>query len=106
MRRFKYVNKRQKFILNQIQKFQTLHIAEIEGLISKTLFEDRTRPTIIRELNVLIKFSFISRCGKGKNTKYIAVYQTPILRVFDKSTYFATENRTIKLYSILKFLKT
>ena len=105
VRRFKYVNKRQEFILNQIQKFQTLHIAEIERLLSKTLFEDISRPTLIRDLNVLIKCSLITRNGKGKSTKYIAVYQNPILRVFDKDTYFETENRAIKRYFDFEIFK-
>ena len=99
------LTKRQEFILNQIQKFQTLHIAEIERLISKTLLENISRPTLIRELNVLIKRSLITRNGKGKSTKYIAVYQNPILHFFDKDTYFATENRTIKRYFDFEIFK-
>ena len=84
------LTKRQEFVLNQIQKFQTLHIAEIERLIFNSPYEGISRPTIIRELNVLIKRSFITRNGKGKATKYSAIYKNPILRVFDKDTYFAT----------------
>ena len=99
------LTKRQEFILNQIQRFQTLHIAEIERLISKTLLENISRPTLISELNVLIKRSLITRNGKGKSTKYIAVYQNPILHFFDKDTYFATENRTIKLYFDFEIFK-
>ncbi len=92
------LTKRQEFILNQIQTFQRLSVSEIDNLIKHSPFENISRPTLIRELNVLINRSFITRNGNGKATKYTAIYKNPILRVFDKETYFSTENRMIKRY--------
>ena len=92
------LTKRQEFILNQIQTLQRLSVSEIDSLIKQSPFEDISRPTLIRELNVLINRSFITRSGNGKAAKYTAIYKNPVLRAFDKETYFSTENRTIKRY--------
>ncbi len=51
-----------------------------------------SRPTLIRDLNVLLKASLIKSEGKARATKYLPKVLNPLLRKFDTERYFTDDS--------------
>jgi Fic family protein len=59
---------------------------EIQKLTEK--LEAVSRPTLIRDLNILIGQKLVKVEGKASSTKYFSVEDNPLLRYFDLPAYF------------------
>lgn len=84
---------RQKYILNLINQAEGLLREEIRDKIKKTY--SSSKPTLIRDLNVLLEYGLIKSEGKARATKYLPKVLNPLLRQFDVERYFTddTDNR-------------
>lgn len=77
---------RQKSVLNIISQSKGISREEIQKLIEK--LEAVSRPTLIRDLNILIDQKLVKVKGKASSTKYFSVEDSPLLRYFDLDSYF------------------
>jgi Fic family protein len=50
-----------------------------------------SRPTLIRDLNVLLSQKRIKSVGKGPVTKYVSIEENPLFKKFDLNAYFSTD---------------
>lgn len=93
MIRLVYMNKtitpRQSYILNTINQSEGLLREEIQEVVEKLY--PISKPTLIRDLNVLLKAKFIKARGKAKATRYLPITNNPLLRQFDLNTYFVVD---------------
>lgn len=80
---------RQKYILNIINQSEGLLREEIQEKVSKIY--PASKPTIIRDINILFKKKLIEIKGKARATKYLPKVQNPLLRQFDLERYFADD---------------
>lgn len=79
-------NPRQQYILNLINKKTTIGRLAIEEEIEKVY--PASKPTVARDLALLLKKGLIKTSGKGKNTVYFAYANNPLLREFNIDQYF------------------
>lgn len=78
---------RQSFVLDLINRFvDGLLREEIQNEVKKVY--SVSKPTLIRDLHVLLDQKLIITKGRAKNTKYYPFSQNPLLRVFDLDSYF------------------
>jgi len=77
---------RQKSILNLISQSTGISRGNIQKLIQK--IEVISKPTLIRDLNFLIKNKLIKVEGNASSTKYFSFEDNPLLKYFDLDTYF------------------
>ncbi|MFH1970938.1 MAG: Fic family protein [Patescibacteria group bacterium] len=77
---------RQKSVLNIISQSNGISREDIQKLLEKTT--PISRPTLIRDLNVLLDRKLIKVEGKASSTKYFSKENNPLLRYFDLETYF------------------
>jgi fido (protein-threonine AMPylation protein) len=77
---------RQKAILNLVSQSEGISRGNIQKFIQE--IENISRPTLIRDLNFLIKNKLIKVEGKASSTKYLSVEDNPLLKYFDLDTYF------------------
>ena len=77
---------RQKSVLNIISQSKGISREEIQSLIEK--IETVSRPTLIRDLNVLIEKKLIKVEGRASSTKYFSLEANTLLRYFDLDAYF------------------
>jgi Fic family protein len=80
---------RQKYLLNIINQSEGLLREEIQEKISKVY--PISKPTMIRDLNVLSKEKLIRVLGEARATRYLSEIQNPLLRQFDLERYFADD---------------
>lgn len=80
------LSSRQKIITNIVSQSDGLLREEIQKELSG--FQKVSKPTLIRDLNKLIKEKVVRLEGKGKNTKYYSFSQNPLLRYFNLDSYF------------------
>lgn len=80
---------RQKYILNLINQSDGLLREEIQKKIDKTY--SFSKPTLIRDLNTLLRNGFIRSEGRARATKYLPKTLSPLLRTFDVERYFVDE---------------
>jgi Fic family protein len=83
---------RQKLILNLINQSEGILREEIQGKI--TLTYPSSKPTLIRDLNILLENNLIRSEGKTKSIKYFPKNGNPLLRQFDLERYFIDEPDT------------
>lgn len=83
------VTPRQKRVLNLVNQASGLSRGEIQKQTAKWF--PLSKPTLIRDLNRLIKEGFIKTEGKGKSTKYFPFFKNSLLRVFGLEQYFLQE---------------
>lgn len=81
---------RQKYILNFINQSEGLLREEIQDRIKRTY--SFSKPTLVRDLNTLLRYGFIKSEGKARATKYFAKALNPLLRKFDIERYFADDS--------------
>jgi len=77
---------RQSYILNIINQSEGLPREEIQGKVEKHY--PLSKPTLIRELNILLENGLIKGTGKAKARRYQPVLDNPLLRYFDLDQYF------------------
>ena len=80
---------RQKYILNLINQSQGLLRDAIHEQIRNVY--SYSKPTLIRDLNILLKNNLIKSQGLARATRYYPLVQNPLLRKFDMVRYFADE---------------
>lgn len=80
---------RQKVILNLVNQSRGISREEIQEKINKSY--KISKPTIIRDLIILIEKKLVSSQGKSKNTKYFSHQKNPLLRPFDLNQYFSID---------------
>lgn len=80
---------RQKYILNYVNQSEGLLREEIQDKIQETY--SSSKPTLIRDLNILLKYGLIKSEGKARATKYLPKTLNPLLRKFDLERYFADD---------------
>lgn len=80
---------RQKYILNIINQSEGLLRGEIQEKVEKLY--PISKPTLIRDLNVLLNSGLIRTSGKAKAIHYLSVSDNPLLRQFDLDQYFAID---------------
>lgn len=80
---------RQKYILNVINQSEGLLREEIQEKVSKIY--PASKPTIIRDINILFKKKLIVIKGKARATKYLPKDQNPLLHQLDLDRYFADD---------------
>ena len=91
MIRLTYMNEtnltnRQKLILNIINQSNGLGRKAIQKELAKTY--EVSKPTLVRDLNILLGKKLIKIKGRGKKTRYFAYSENPLLRLFDINQYF------------------
>lgn len=77
---------RQKSVLSIIGQSDGISREDIQKLLQK--IEAVSRPTLIRDLNVLIERKLIRVEGKASSTKYFSKETNPLLKYFDIDNYF------------------
>lgn len=80
---------RQRYILNIVNQSEGLLREELQEKISKLY--SVSKPTIIRDLNVLLGKNLVGVKGKARATIYFPKVQNPLLRQFDLERYFADD---------------
>ena len=81
------LNKRQSKILEFINNKQTASRFEIEEFINQT-YDNVSKVTIIRDLDLLYKNKLIDRTGKARNVKYVSLIKNEILKPYNVEEYF------------------
>lgn len=80
------LSNRQKSALNIVSQSMGISREEIQKLLEK--IEPVSRPTLIRDLNILLDNKLIRIEGKASSTKYFSAEDNPLLRYFDLEAYF------------------
>lgn len=80
---------RQKYVLNLINQSEGLLREEIQKETSKLY--SVSKPTVIRDINVLLKSKLITVKGEARATRYLPKAKNLLLRNFDLERYFADE---------------
>ncbi|MBI2039644.1 Fic family protein [Candidatus Microgenomates bacterium] len=80
---------RQKYILNVINQSEGLLREEIQEKVSKLY--PVSKPTVIRDIHVLLIKKLVSVTGKARATIYFSKVQNPLLREFNLERYFADD---------------
>lgn len=80
------ITPRQRYVLNLVNQSNGLLREEIQRKV-KVLYKI-SKPTLLRDLNKLIRIKFIRVEGKGKGTKYFSFSKNPLLKLFDIDQYF------------------
>lgn len=82
------LNPRQNYILSIISQSEGLQRAEIQERV-KNLYPI-SKPTLIRDLNILLSFGLIKTNGKARVMRYLSASASPLLRYFDLDQYFTS----------------
>lgn len=80
---------RQNYILNIINQSEGLFRGEIQEKVEKLY--PISKPTLIRDLNLLLHAGLIKAGGQAKATRYLPSTNNLLLRQFDLDTYFAVD---------------
>lgn len=83
----KELTKRQLHILDIIRKGAQVGNLDIKANVEKH-FDEASRVTVIRDINVLLSFGLINKIGKGRSVYYEEASATPLLRYIDVDRYF------------------
>lgn len=80
---------RQSYILNIVNQSEGLLRGEIQEKVEKLY--PISKPTLIRDLNILLTTGLIGTSGQAKATRYLPVSDNPLLRHFDLNQYFVID---------------
>lgn len=84
-----HLSPRQNMIMAIVNQSTGVSRLEIEKKIASQY--PSSKPTIARDLSVLVEKKLIKVSGKGKNTIYLASTPNPLLRYIDLDQYFTLE---------------
>lgn len=90
------LTKRQLYILDVIRKRGGVGNAEIKAHVEEH-FNEVSRVTVVRDINVLLAKGAIRKVGKGRSVHYEEEVKTPLLRYIDANQYFkkGPDERTV-----------
>lgn len=80
---------RQRFILNLVNQSEGSSREQIQD--KAEILYKVSKPTLIRDLNALIKERLVKVAGRGKKTQYYPFSTNPLLKPFDLEQYFQLE---------------
>ena len=80
---------RQKYVLNVINQSEGLLREEIQQKVSKAY--PVSKPTVIRDIHVLLIKKLVNVTGKARATIYFPKVSNPLLREFNLERYFADD---------------
>lgn len=80
---------RQNYILNIINQSEGLIREEIQARVEKLY--PISKPTLIRDLRILLNAGLVRISGKAKAIRYLSNSDNPLLRYFDLDQYFAVD---------------
>src|SRR3972149_1947791 len=80
---------RQSYVLNTISQSNGLLRGEIQERVGKLY--PVSKPTLIRDLNCLLKAGLIKASGQAKATRYLSASNNPLFRQFYLDQYFAID---------------
>lgn len=83
------LTKRQKEILNLVGQADGVSREEIHIKLADK--ENIAKPTLIRDLNILVAEKLVKVEGKASKTRYFSTEDNPLLRYFDLDSYFSLE---------------
>lgn len=83
------ITSRQNLILTLINQSSTISRVEIEKKVVHKY--PSSKPTIARDLAMLVQKKLIKVSGKGKSTRYLPKNSNPLLRYIDPKQYFTLE---------------
>lgn len=83
------ITPRQNLILTLVNQSEGINRAEIEKKVVDKY--PSSKPTIARDLSLLVQKKLIKVSGKGRNTIYLPQTSNPLLRYIDPKQYFALE---------------
>lgn len=91
------LSKRQKWILEFVEKSGQVSARRILSELEKG-DKGVSKPTLLRDLGVLVKEGFIIRAGRARRALYSPKTNNPLLRFFDAQNYFSLpmEKRSAK----------
>ncbi|MBI4993079.1 MAG: Fic family protein [Candidatus Magasanikbacteria bacterium] len=91
------LTQRQKAILEYLQKTEKASQSQILAFIA-TKFDTISKPTVLRDLDVLLAAGLVEKKGKGRNVIYLSKNKNPFLFHFDAESYFklSQDQREIK----------
>ena len=91
------LNKRQRLILDYINKHNASSLLEIEEYVA-TVDDKTSKNTIIRDLDLLLKNNYIKKTGSARSIKYQPANNNELLIKYDVENYFKGDfdNRKIK----------
>lgn len=97
------LNKRQSLILDYINKHNASSRLEIEVYVA-TVDDKSSKNTIIRDLDVLLKYNYIKKIGSARSIKYLPSEPNELLVKYDVDNYFKGDfdDRNIK-YPLFNF---
>ncbi len=81
------LNKRQKAILELIEQRTSVTARQILDAMSAH-FERTSKPTIIRDIGVLLKLNLIEKRGHARSVVYVSLAGSPLLKYIDAQRYF------------------
>lgn len=90
---------RQDFVLNLLQSKEETSIQELLHEFQETVFRDITKITLLRDIHALLEAGLIEQIGQARATRYKAVCQNPLLKVFDIDRYFQNEDRGVSKFN-------
>lgn len=82
----KPINQRQILILNFIELYWPVKRKGIQTYINN--FQEISKPTLLRDINYLVKSKFIDSVGNGPSTTYSPINRNPLTKYFDIKKYF------------------
>lgn len=85
----KPINRRQKYILSLIDILWPVNRIVLQENISN--LEAVSKPTLIRDLNLLIKLGLIVPSGKGPSIRYSPINKNPLIKYYDLEAYFSVD---------------
>lgn len=80
---------RQSYILNIINQSEGLFRGDIQEKVEKLY--PISKPTLIRDLKILLNAGLIRTSGKAKAIRYLSNSSNPLLRYFDLDRYFVVD---------------
>ena len=91
------LNNRQKAILELVERYNALTAKEILAKIGAE-FEKVSKPTVLRDLDVLLSAGQITKSGRARSVAYQSKTKSPLLKYFDVQKYFSVplDDRVIK----------
>lgn len=90
---------RQDFVLGLLRSREEVTIQRLLSELQATAFRGITKITLLRDVHALQKAGFIEQIGRARATRYRAVYQNPLLKVFDVDRYFQSEDRGVSKFN-------
>jgi len=84
------LNKRQQLILQMVDQHGIVSAKEILEFLKQD-FDRVSKPTILRDLDLMIRKGMLVRIGGGRSVRYQSIIKNPLLGFIDIKEYFKTD---------------